>query len=267
MEEFMPDVMEIKTSGIANPMDSEAMSFLYELGKKSRDFKVVEIGGKLYENTREGKLEEIIPYEKPCPIQFEAFTLSGLVKWLHEDVDHLFQDFERLYVHVDNETSVYVKTMAHGRRNGRATVASCCISPPGFPFDKHMPQEDFIIKLQTRFVATPDLDTVAEFVGNIRMEQEAETADDGVSQRVTIKDGVSGLKNTVIRNPFYLAPIRTFDEIEQPESPLVLRIRKANGPEAALFEADGGAWKNEAVKRIGAWLEGQLSDLPVVVIA
>ena len=140
-----------------------------------------------------------------------------------------------------------------------------------------------MIHLQTRFVSAPDdfneipvggdaesgdYRTVAALVGNIRMENEAQTADDGMSQRVTVKDGVSTVREAIVKNPFVLYPFRTFEEVDQPASPFVLRIRKnQGGPEAALFEADGGVWRNEAVKRIGAYLENALSDIPAVVIA
>lgn len=100
------------------------------------------------------------------------------------------------------------------------------------------------------------------------MENDAQTADDGMSQRITIKDGVSAVTDAIVKNPFLLTPKRTFEEIAQPVSPFVFRVRKgSSGPELALFEADGGAWKNEAVAKIGEWLKEKLSDLAVVVIA
>jgi hypothetical protein len=37
-------------------------------------------------------------------------------------------------------------------------------------------------------------------------------------------------------------------------------------PNFALFEADGGAWRIEAMKRIKAYLEGQLAGLENVVV-
>ncbi len=276
------EIMEVKTSADI-PDSPEGMRFLHELGKQSRDFKVVKIGERIFVNTSEGSLDEIIPYELPTPDQFETFTLSGLVKWLHEDVDKLFTRFERLFVHVISPTLVTVSTPGHGRRNERARLAFCEFNPPKIKFNEYMNQEDFMIHLQTRFQPTPedfneiatggdaeagDYAVVASLVGNIRMENEAQTADDGMSQRVTLKDGVSTVKEAIVKNPFTLYPFRTFEEVEQPASPFVLRIRKAqSGPEAALFEADGGVWKNEAVKRIGVYLEEALSDIPAVVIA
>ena len=250
------------------PEGMDGMEYLVELGKQSRDFKVVRIDGKTYVNTKEGTLDELEPFETPLPQSFEAYTLSGLIKWLHEDVDKLFERFPRLYVRVVNENTVVVLSPAQGRYNSRGELACCSIGLPRVRFDQYMSQEDFIIHLQTRFIADDELETVAALVGNIRMENEAQTADDGMSQRVTIKDGISAVKDAVIKNPFALRPLRTFEEVEQPVSPFVLRIRKgSDGPQAALFEADGGVWKNKAVKAIGAWLEEKLSDLNVVVIA
>lgn len=60
---------------------------------------------------------------------------------------------------------------------------------------------------------------------------------------------------------------RTFMEIEQPESEFVFRARKADSlPHFALFEADGGAWRIEAMKRIKAYLEENLKDIENVVV-
>lgn len=260
------ETLEVKTSKEV-PEGRDGMEYLVGLGKQNRDFKAVRIDGRVYVNASE-ELQELEPYETPAPQRFDAYTLSGLIKWLHEDVDKLFERFKRLYIRVENETTVLVLSPAFNRYKKRETLARCSADLPRVDFNRYMSQEDFIIHLQTRFAADEELETVASLVGNIRMENEAQTADDGMSQRVTIKDGVSAVKDTVVKNPFALRPFRTYEEIEQPISPFVLRIRKGPaGPEAALYEADGGVWKNEAVKKIGAWLEEKCADIPVVVIA
>lgn len=56
-----------------------------------------------------------------------------------------------------------------------------------------------------------------------------------------------------------LAPYRTFIEVEQPEGEFLLRLQK--GPSAALFEADGGAWKIQARKNIKEYFLDKLADL------
>ncbi|OSB00487.1 hypothetical protein B2H85_13365, partial [Clostridium botulinum] len=56
-----------------------------------------------------------------------------------------------------------------------------------------------------------------------------------------------------------LAPYRTFPEIEQPLSRFIFRMQQ--GPSAAIYEADGGAWRNQAMQRIKAYLEEELKGI------
>ena len=92
-----------------------------------------------------------------------------------------------------------------------------------------------------------------------------QVADDGVSQKVTVNAGVVKAADVIVRNPVTLVPFRTFREVEQPESPFVLRVdENAN---AALFTGDGSAWKLEAVARVGEYLRKNLEGTNVIVIA
>ena len=76
---------------------------------------------------------------------------------------------------------------------------------------------------------------------------------------VTIKTGIASVGEAEVPNPVTLAPYRTFPEIEQVESKFIFRMKE--GPLAAIFEADGGAWKNEAMKRIKEYLVENLKEL------
>ena len=90
----------------------------------------------------------------------------------------------------------------------------------------------------------------------------AQYGDDGVSQKATIKTGIASKGEVLVPNPVKLRPYRTFLEVEQPESAFVFRMRDDNGRvECALFGADGGAWKNAAMKSIKEYLMFELQDL------
>ena len=108
-------------------------------------------------------------------------------------------------------------------------------------------------------------------VGNICLDQNSgvEVSDDGVTQNVEAKTGAVLKTKATIPNPVRLAPFRTFTEVEQPESAFVLRINQ--NMQVALFEADGGAWRQEAMKDIQAYLIEALSDedgnCPYTIIA
>jgi hypothetical protein len=94
-------------------------------------------------------------------------------------------------------------------------------------------------------------------VGNIKKEDVRTVGDNGVSQSVTAKVGVATVGQVEVPNPVALMP-RTFVEVEQPESNLIFRMQ--NGPRYALFEADGGAWKVQAMKNIKDYLLAALEE-------
>ena len=65
-------------------------------------------------------------------------------------------------------------------------------------------------------------------------------------------------------NPVELAPYRTFPEVEQPISKFIFRMQE--GPRAALYEADGGAWRNKAILSIKEYLQEELKELENIEI-
>lgn len=70
-----------------------------------------------------------------------------------------------------------------------------------------------------------------------------------------------------VPNQVKLQPFRTFAEVKQPESEFVFRLKKSGeNIYAGIFEADGGAWKLEAIKRIKGYLEKELSGMDNIVI-
>ena len=57
--------------------------------------------------------------------------------------------------------------------------------------------------------------------------------------------------DVVVPNPVKLIPYRTFQEVEQPSSLYVFRIKDDGGePMFKLVEADNGLWKNAAMKKV-----------------
>jgi hypothetical protein len=121
--------------------------------------------------------------------------------------------------------------------------------------------EEFNIALQTCFVRTESVAKILKLVGNLVSENVQTAADDGVSQSVQVRAGVSGVlgKAADVPNPVSLAPFRTFPEITPPESFFVLRLRKGPTlPQCALFEVDNRTWNLAAVAAIKAWLVAKL---------
>lgn len=248
------------------PMSDDLAKFLLDTGRSSRDFTVKEIRGELYTNF--DGLKRMPKYEPSSPATVPTFTLDGLCEWIKQDIDGNFAKYDRLMVAVENEVTVSVYPPVCGvELNRRPQLAECKRKIEPFPWGKFQDQEAFIVFLLSRFTEDQhgNRDAVGKLVGNIRQEQSAEAADDGISQRVTVKNGIAKVGETIIKNPVYLAPMRTFCEIEQPVSPFVLRVQE--GPAIALFEADAGEWRNAAVRSIRDYLAEVLDGLNVTIIA
>ncbi|KZL88763.1 hypothetical protein [Clostridium magnum] len=142
----------------------------------------------------------------------------------------------------------------------RESYITCeALLPDNIVFDRFIDTEQFNIMLQSSFVENKDRTLLLKVTGCVKDSAIKEIGDDGVSQAATIKTGVASVNDVVVPNPVILAPYRTFPEIVQPESKFIFRMQ--SGPRAALFEADGGAWRNEAMGKIKKFLEDQLQGV------
>lgn len=226
---------------------------------------------KVYERPylyKDGELElidEPEPITEYPPDEFTAFTLDGLVDWLKADTDKFFTaDKPAALVVVESPTEVSVYSEIQGPKKERIKYAGCSYNPPRIPYNQYVDAETLAVTIQTCIIQDECRDTVLKVVNNMKEEQSAQTSDDGISQRVTIKAGVQEVDTTIFKNPAWLRPMRTFTEVQQPVSSFVVRFKE--GKLAALFEADGGKWKTEAVKVIAAYLKEALKGLNLVVI-
>ena len=115
--------------------------------------------------------------------------------------------------------------------------------------------------MQSKFVPNEDRELLLKFAGTVEAGTVAQYGDDGVTQKATIKTGLTSKGEALIPNPVVLRPYRTFLEVKQPESAFIFRMREGHGVECAIFEADGGAWQIEAMQNVKAYLEKELKGM------
>ena len=212
------------------------------------------------------KLFQVIP---PRAEQFQVHTLGAILDYC-EGIGR--QEAKKVIIHIASPTEVKVFSPLDEktRRRERFISATCLFEP--FRFDSFMGVEEFVINLQAQFVLDDAVRDVLKVVGNITESIKKETSDDGMAQSVTAKQGVCGVQMTTLpKNPVTLQPYRTFAEAPQPCSDFILRLksnRDGSEPRVALFEADGGAWRLEAIEGIKTWFDLNLeSDLDISVLA
>lgn len=90
-------------------------------------------------------------------------------------------------------------------------------------------------------------------VNLLRDESIHQQTDDGVSQSVQINSGVASVDEVKVPNPVKLIPFRIFQEVDQPVSKFIFRMRE--GMQSALFMADNNQWQVEAKNNIKRYIQ------------
>jgi len=199
------------------------------------------------------------------PDTVAVHTLAGFADLIKGNLDTVgFKD--QCLIHIVDEDTVHLiarNADEHGRR--RVLIEAHPMDFNQFPFDRFLPQEDFNIKVAALFATTDDKAYVLQSAGSLTSESAATLTDDGFTQRAVAKAGLRTLENVVIRPLVVLSPYRTFPEAPQPVSTFILRARTDGTPSLALFEADGGKWKVQAIEILKTHLE--TFDLGIPIIA
>ena len=188
-------------------------------------------------------------------------TLTGLVDYIKSDLDKLP---EKLLIQVISPRKVALYSPLNADREREQYISAEAILPDNVVYDRFIGTEQFNIMLQSAFVDVGTKSALLKYTGLIQDEAVKTIGDDGVSQQVTVKTGVASVGQAIVPNPVELAPYRTFPEVEQPIRKFIFRMQEV--PRAALYEADGGAWRNKAILSIKEYLQEELKELENIEI-
>lgn len=243
-------------------MIKEALQYLIGLSKPV----TLQVDGRDYATTA------IHSVDPPGPQPLGFSTLNGLGEYIMSGGDGgCTWDGKSGKVVIASPTDVRFCSHLIGPWFGRNLFAMA--APPAdfeHPWNKYLNQEQFIIWLQSDFVRTDDRDALLRLVGNLRSEQIATLADDGVTQVASVKAGLSRVNEIEVKNPIMLRPFRTFAEIEQPESRFIVRLRDAKDnqpPSIALFDVADYTWKLTAMLGIKNYLSQILRETNIPIFA
>ena len=244
-------------------MDAQAIKEIERLVDSSH---VVEVSGKAY-STKE--LNPVVAQFEPSAI--EVHTLQGFCDYINGELD----DFGslRLAVVVDSPELVGLTTNFHGEKKLRTWLVKCCAADcKAFPFGMWLEPEEFAIRFRSLMEPQDGDDSsyILSTLSRLTARDEIELCDDGVTQVVTVKKGASGaLTEKEKAKPIVkLAPYRTFREVQQPLSEFLFRVRSKDGcVQAALFEADGGAWQIKAMELIKSFIQSAVPSGKVLLLA
>lgn len=239
LREFLDRILELKASSIPD----------------------IDRGGNLY-TTR--SLNLIRP---PLPDAVEVHTLSGL----NDLLDAL--KLSNVFLHVISPSEITVTATDMDSAAQRADYIECTMitDEKPFLFGSFYNPEDFVIALQSKFVADAgDISTLLVLASNIKQEAVTINEDDGFSQKLSASAGVHLKQSATAKPRVTLAPYRTFPEVIQPVSMFLFRARGGSPtemPKLALFEADGGKWRVDAMESIARKLRVDLGDKTIVIVS
>lgn len=230
-------------------MIKEALEYIVGLKKPE----IVEIDGNTYSDKGLSRIN-YVPYARAI----EMRTLSSLIDYIKANIDTMA---DKMIIHIESPTKVQMYSALDADRN-REYLVEVNANLPDFQFGRFIEHEEFCIALQSKFISNNDRELVLKFAGTVEDGTVAQYGDDGITQKATIKTGLTSKADAVVPNPVNLMPYRTFLEVKQPASDFIFRMKSSCGVQCAIFEADGGAWQNEAMNNIKEYLESELTDFP-----
>lgn len=198
--------------------------------------------------------------QKATPITLTVTSLSGVVEYLNDE------DSKGLLVHIEDYQNVFICSRLDENYRSRETHLHACCNPGSFRYGQFMALEEFIIGIMSCFDQDENTKMILEFIGSVKTDDELQVDDNGVSQKATVKSGITTLKLESVPNPVKLRPYVTFPEIYQPSRQFVFRMKNP-GPGnilCALFKTDSEEWKSNCVDSIRSYLSREITDAKII---
>lgn len=218
----------------------------------------ITIAGKNY------KRDGYKPVTEYYPEDLSINNLTGIVDFATKNPEK----WKDLFIHVRDYNKVVLYKSMTGEFNQRNSIVIAKSRDCQFQFGRQMDVEDFVIALNSTFVQNTDRDYLLNFVSSVRVDANTTLKDDGISQSVTARQGTSSLVSNIDIKPIVnLIPFRTFDDVDQPESSFVFRMKihkNETTPSLALYECDGAKWKQTAIQNIKKFFVEKLPKIPVI---
>ena len=220
------------------------------------------------------KDKSVTLFTPPVPTPITVVTLSGFVALLEQG----FEGFnpQETIIHVSGFDEARLIARNSDKFGGRQAyvIAKAMKTERNFKFNEFLPQEEFNIALLSMFVPEDGRNGLISISGNLAKEMEARQQDDGFTQQVNVRAGVTMVKPATASSRVTLFPFRTFTEVPQPQGEFIFRVKHDErlGNLCALFEADAGAWKLIAMRSIKEWLKNatvgsselEVQQIPVI---
>ena len=241
---------------------------LYQRIQEDARPEVMAIDGRQY-TTR-----KVHPVHRPVPDEpLQVSTLESVAGYFNSNPDKV--ELQGLFIRVASPVEVRVEGALQPGFLERPCYMRATAMLPVHRFGQWLDTEDFSIWLQACFSGPAALEEgmpvntragVLKFISRVVRKAEAGIADNGTTQAVELRTSIGSKAMAALPNPVTLQPFRTFAEVEQPAGQFVFRVSDDKGIAYRLDEADGGAWRIEAVERVASWLSDHIAAEDTVIL-
>ncbi len=245
-------------------MIKEALEYFAGLARDSVAPIIIERGGRDYSD------KEILPLKGPLPTPLMIGTLQGMLDLIEADFESCRGHSADVLLHVASPVQVELQKKFGNIWEQRAYfVTAAWNDPVKFPFNKWLSPDAFVIAVQCGFVETNDSQRLLAICSNLTSSTVTTSEDDGISQKFILQKSAAFKEERVILPRVRLSPYRIFREADQPVNDFIFRLKNGDDaeepPQVALFEADGGDWRIQAVQNIKKFLETGLETLEIEI--
>jgi len=187
----------------------------------------VEVNGKTYA-TQTLRLVEEEEKLHNIPKTKTVTSLDAFAALISREAIELYPD-SNLFVSCSafNRVSVYTDVFTDSlERWERQDLYACELrDAPGWA-DAWHGYEAAVIALRSQFVPNEGTEYLLDLLSRMSNQADVKTEDNGMTQSTTVHKGIALLGTEAIRPIVPLRPYRTFQEIEQPESEFLVRVRE-----------------------------------------
>jgi hypothetical protein len=238
---------------------------LYQQIREDATPLTVTVDGKTYATQ---SLNPVEPPEKPrkTPRPKAVSSLDALCALVAQEAAVIYPE-SKLFLAVPSYDRVCVFTDIFRDSYERQELYSASTADFQGWDDSWFDYEQAVIALRSQFIANEGTEYLLGILSRMSRHASIDTDDNGMTQHTTVSCGVTLVGAETIRPIVKLKPYRTFQEVDQPESEFLVRIREAkDGNKIGILGADGGMWKLAARNTIKEYLTQKLAGVQNLMI-
>ncbi len=212
----------------------------------------VEVEGVTYQQGTNNQLcpiNKVIEDSALVKKSLDSFSLRSVLTYITENPDNI--PIKDMLIQISSYKQVLVTSRLRDYGNRDIYLKADFLESDKI-LNTFVDMENFLINIYSTFQDTQELREFIQVVSSVRDFSESKLADDGISQVASTKAGIDLVSEKKLPKLVNLTPITTFLEVEQPKRPFLFRIKKGSNNDIlfALYECDGGAYKNECLENI-----------------